>query len=327
MLKNKKTLTVTILIAVAFLLPIFVTDGYIQRVLTMVALDSIVVLSVNMIVGFCGLLDFGRAAFVGLGGYFSAIMMMRLHVPYILAFIGAGLFCALIGAVLGSLCRNSSFDYLTLITIGFSEICRLVFLNWVPVTNGALGITKVPSPNFFGFKVSGNLKYYYFAIILLIICYILVRRIINSKLGRSFEAIRDNDIAASYAGINVPNYKVLCFSVASFFTGIAGSALVHYGQYASPYNYTIDESLIFLQMAILGGLGSLPGCIIGAAILVIAPEMSRTFYEYRLMIIGLMMVIMMIWAPNGLLGKNGIGDKLVELFRKKEKKSIGGEIK
>ncbi len=140
--------------------------------------------------------------------------------------------------------------------------------------------------------------------------------------------MRDNEIAAAYVGINVAKTRVLCISLASFFTGIAGSALVHYAEYASPYNYTIDESIILVQMVILGGIGGLPGCLLGTAILIIAPEMSRTFYNYRLLIVGVMMVLMMLWAPKGLLGRGGIADKIIDLIKKhsaKKAEAIGGD--
>lgn len=216
---------------------------------------------------------------------------------------------------MGVLCRKTSFDYLTLITIGFNEICRLVFLNWIPVTNGAMGLRRIPSPSLFGFEIDTNVKYFYFALVMLVICYIAIKRLTQSKIGRAFCAIRDDDIAAAYSGINVPRYKTLNFAIASFFTGIAGSLLVHYTCYASPFNYTLDESIYQLQMAILGGLGSLPGSILGTAILVIAPEISRTFYQYRLVFIGVLMVLMMIWAPNGILGRDGIGQKVMGIRR------------
>jgi branched-chain amino acid transport system permease protein len=302
-------------VALACLIPLVVRNDYHLRVLNMVLLYSIVALSINLIVGFCGQLDFGRSAFIGLGAYCSAIFMQRFGAPFWIAFVSAGLFCTVVGAGLGVLCRKSTFDYLTLITIGFNEICRLIFLNWQDVTGGAMGLRRVPIPNLFGYAVDTNVKYFYFALVLLAICYVAIRRISKSKMGRAFEAVRDDPIAAAYSGIPVPTYKVINFAVASFFTGIAGSAMVHYTQYASPYNYTLDESIYILQMAILGGLGSLPGSILGTAILVIAPEISRTFYEYRLMFVGLMMVTMMIWAPNGILGKHGIGEKVIGLGR------------
>jgi len=320
-----------IVVAVACLIPLVVTNDYHLRVLVMALLYSIVALSINLIVGISGQLDFGRSAFIGLGAFWSAILMQRFGAPFWIAFLTAGLFCTVVGAGLGILCRKSTFDYLTLITIGFNEICRLIFLNWQDVTGGAMGLRRVPAPSLFGYTFDTNVKYFYLALALLVLCYAAIQRIIKSKLGRAFEALRDDSIAAAYAGIPIPTYKVINFAVASFFTGIAGSAMVHYTQYASPFNYTMDESIYILQMAILGGLGSLPGSILGTAILVIAPEISRTFYEYRLMFVGFMMVVMMIWAPNGILGKQGIGERVIGLGRflpwAKPPAVEGGEIR
>jgi len=309
--KNNKIKYGLIIVIIAMFIPFIVRDEYQLRVINMVLLYSIVALSINLIAGFAGQLDMGRAAFVGLGGYWSAIMMLRFNLPFIIAFISAGFFCAFIGFVLGTLCRRASFDYLTLITMGFNVICIKIFLNWIPVTNGAMGLRLIPSPMLFGFSFNTNFKFFYFALFLLVICYIIIQKITKSKYGRAFEAIRDDPIAASYSGINVANFKSINFSIGSFFTGIAGSAIAHYTNYCSPFSFSLDESIYQLQMVILGGLGSLPGSILGSAILVIAPEISRTFYEYRLLFLGVIMVFMMIWAPNGILGKNGIGEKVI----------------
>ena len=300
---------------VLLFVPAIVHNDYVLRIINMCILYSIVALSINLIVGFSGQLDFGRAAFVGLGAYASALLSQRLGMPFVPSLILSGLFCALTGFILGMLCRKSSFDYLTLITIGFNVICQLVFLNWQELTGGAMGIRRVPAPSIFGFKFVTNTSYFYLALVLLILSYLGVKFIIKSKWGRAFEALRDDPVAAAYSGINVSDYKVLCFALGSFFTGIAGSALVHYTNYASPFNYTLDESIYLLQMAILGGLGSLPGSIVGSALLVITPEISRTFFEYRLMFVGILMVVLMIAAPNGLLGKKGIAEKVLDLRR------------
>lgn len=322
-LRVDKKILATAAVLIACAIPFVVTDEYALRVLNVFFIYSVVALSINLIVGFCGQLDMGRAAFMGLGAYWSAILAVRLNVPFLVAFLTAGLFAGLVGAILGFLCRKSSFDYLTLITIGFNVICQVIFLNWIPVTNGAMGIPKVPVPQFFGFAFDTNFRFYYLALGFLVTCYVLIERITKSKLGRAFEAIRDDSIAASYSGINVANYKVLNFAIGSVFTGLAGSLLVHYTQYASPFNYTLDESVYQLQMAILGGLGSLPGSLLGTLILVVAPEVSRSFYEYRLVFVGFMMVIMMIYWPNGLLGKAGVGERLIGIFRfpKKEQET------
>ena len=310
-----KLLLLVVFLVVILLLPFVVPNTYALKVLNNVMLYSVIALSVNLILGFCGLLDFGRSAFVGIGTYFFAIVMTRFQIPWIVAFLAAGLFTALAGWVIGAFLQRTSFDYLTLITIGVVEIVRLFLVNCTDVTNGAMGITGVPSPQLFGFVLKSHFQFYYFALALLVLCYGMISRITKSYKGRALMAIRDDEIAAAYSAINLPGYKAMCFGVASFFTGIGGAAMVSYTRYASPYNFTIDEGLILCQMAILGGLGSLPGSILGAAILVIVPELSRTAYEYRLLIMGIMMVVLMLFCPNGLLGRSGLKDILVRFIR------------
>jgi branched-chain amino acid transport system permease protein len=278
-------------------------------------LYSIIALSVNLIVGFSGQLDFGRSAFAGIGAYFSAITFTTLGFPFIVSLIGGGLFAALFGYLLGLLCRKTSFDYLTLITIGFNEITRLIISNWTPVTGGAYGF-KTERPVFFGLSLESPSQMYFFSLILLVISYIAIYFVVNSKIGRALQALRDDPIAASYSGINVKQYKVIAFAIGSFFTGLGGAAMVHYTRFASATNYTIDESLIMLQMPILGGLGSLSGSIIGTAILVVIPELSRIVYQYRLLITGILMVVLMLFAPRGIMGHNGIKDQIVSLIKK-----------
>ena len=313
---DKKFIIFIVFMVAVLLVPFVVTNSYMLRVLCNVMIYSIIALSINLIVGYSGQLDFGRAAFVGLGSYCSAILFTTLHVPFILSFLAGGLFSALFGALLGMLCRYSSFDYLTLITIGFSEICRKIFQNWYAVTNGSFGF-RTSRPEFFGFVLDTPASMYYFCLLILVICYIAIKRITKSKYGRAYMALRDDSIAASYAGIDVKKFKLNCFVIASFFTGIAGALMAHFTTFISPTVYTTDESLLELQMAILGGLGSLPGSILGAGILTIVPEVSRAAYEYRLLIMGVMMVILMLFAPKGLLGRGGVWDKVVSLIRKK----------
>lgn len=326
--KNPAKLVKAVFAAAVVLIPLYVTNTYALKIICNVMLYSIIALSVNLIVGFCGQLDFGRAAFAGLGAYFSAVTFNQLGLPFLVCFLGGAVFAALVGGLLGMLCRYTSFDYLTLITIGFSEICRKFFINWRPITNGAFGLaTKRPS--FFGVTLASHQSMFYFSLALLLICYVVIRRITRSKIGRAFKAIRDDSIAASYAGINVPNYKVLCFVIGSFFTGLAGAAMVHYTMFTAPTNYTLDESIIMLQMAILGGLGSLPGSIVGAAILIIMPEISRPFYNYRLLFMGILMVVLMLFAPKGIMGTGGLKDQLAafvkRLWRKRVKQGKEGD--
>jgi ABC-type branched-chain amino acid transport system, permease component len=306
--KNGKRI---LLLVFALLLPLVIRDEYHIRILNVFYTYAVVALSINLIVGFCGQLDMGRSAFMGLGAYCSAILSVKLGVPFVLAFVLSGVFAGLTGIALGFLCRKSTFDYLTLVTIGFNVICQVVFLNWIPVTGGVMGISRVPAPSILGFHFDTNIRFYYLALAFLVCSYVAIKRITKSKMGRAFEAIRDDAIAAEYSGINVQFYKILNFAIGSVFTGLAGSLSVHYSQYASPFNFTLDESIYQLQMAILGGLGSLPGSLVGTFILVVFPEMSRSFYEYRLLFVGILMVVMMLYFPNGLLGNAGVGERLI----------------
>ena len=297
------------------LVPFVITNTYVLKIISNVMLYSIIALSINLIVGFSGQLDFGRSAFAGIGAYFSAITFTTLGFPFIVSLIGGGLFAALFGYLLGMLCRKTSFDYLTLITIGFSEITRLIISNWTKITGGAYGF-KTARPEFFGYELNSPIQMYFFSLVLLVFSYVGIYLVVQSKIGRALQALRDDPIAASYSGINVKHYKVIAFAIGSFFTGIGGAAMVHYTRFASATNYTIDESLIMLQMPILGGLGSLPGSIIGSAILVVIPELSRVVYQYRLLITGILMVVLMLFAPKGIMGRNGIKDQMVSFFKK-----------
>jgi branched-chain amino acid transport system permease protein len=189
-----------------------------------------------------------------------------------------------------------------------------------------MGISRVPVPSIFGFEFDNNTRFYYLALVFLGLSYVAIRRICDSKIGRAFEAIRDDPVAAEYSGINIQFYKILNFAIGSIFTGLAGSLSVHYTQYASPFNFTLDESIYQLQMAILGGLGSLPGSLVGTFILVVLPEISRSFYEYRLFLVGLLMVLMMLRFPNGLLGKDGVGEQVIGLRTRFSRAKEGGRV-
>ena len=192
-----------IVLAAAFFLPFIIRDEYHIRIVNVFYNYAVGALSINLIVGFCGQLDMGRSAFMGLGAYCSAILSVKLGAPFIVAFAISGVFSGLIGTLLGYLCRKSTFDYLTLVTVGFNVIVQTLLLNWIPVTGGVMGISRVPVPSMFGFEFDTNTRFYYIALVFLALSYITMRRICNSKLGRAFEAIRDDPVAAEYSGINV----------------------------------------------------------------------------------------------------------------------------
>jgi len=289
------------------LLPAIVQSDYVRRIIAMIFIYAILAMSLNLIAGINGQLSLGHAAFYGIGAYTSALLSLQFQWPFLATFLVATAAAALFGFLLGVPCLRLSGDYLCIVTIGFAEILRLIFQNWVGLTRGPMGLPGIPRISFFSFKLTTDLQYDYFFLIIMVLTFICMERLINSQIGRAFIAIRDDEVAAGAMGVNLTVYKVLAFVIGSTFAGMAGSMMAHYSSFIGPMNFTVDESLLVLQMVILGGLGSNVGAVVGAAILVIAPELLRVVSEYRMLINGLLMICLMIWRPQGLLGTSATG--------------------
>lgn len=286
--------------------PVIAPSDYILRVIIWVIIDIPLVLSQNLITGFTGLLTLGQAAFYGIGAYTSALLVMRLGVPWPFALLAAGLVAGVFGILLSIPCLRVGSDYLTLMTIAFGEIFYIVALNWMQLTRGPLGIPGVPPPQIGPFVFSDPKAIYFLYLCITSICYLFMHRLTHSHVGRALIAIRDNETAAAAMGINVRNYKMLAFACGTMWAGISGSMLAHFLNFVGPQTFTLNESILHMQMAILGGLGSLPGSILGALILVSLPQLFQPIYQYQLLINGLLMIILLTWRPQGILGKSSV---------------------
>ncbi len=304
--------------------PEIVPNDYVFRIIISVIIDIPLALSQNLITGFAGMLSLGQAAFYGLGAYTSALLMMKLGMPWPVALISAGLVAAIFGVLLGFPCLRVGSDYLTLMTIGFGQIFYIVALNWMDLTRGPMGLPGVPPPQIGPIVFDDPNTVYYLYLILSALCYLFMHRLTKSHIGRALIAIRDNETAAAAMGINVAYYKVMTFAFGSFWAGISGSMLAHFLNFVGPMTFTLNESILHMQFAILGGLGSLPGSVLGAAILVSLPQIFKPLYEYQLLLNGLMMVILLTWRPQGIMGKSAVAQKvgqksfLKPLFAKRE---------
>jgi branched-chain amino acid transport system permease protein len=275
---------------------------YTLRIVDMVLIWSMLSIGQNLITGFCGQLAMGHAAFYGIGAYTSALLVMKLAVPYPAALVAAACTAAFLGIIVGFPAVRISGDYLFIVTIGFGQIVQLIFLNWQSVTNGPLGIPGVPPPDFFGYKIMDNTQFFYFSLALLALIVWATSRIVNSDIGRSFQAVREDETAAVAMGVNISYYKVLAFAIGAFFAGIAGSVMAGFLAFVGPQGFTIDESVLIFEMVILGGLGSIPGSILGTAIVVTANESIRQFSDYRLYVGGIILLAVMILRPQGIMG-------------------------
>lgn len=303
-------------------LPLYVQSSYILRILTISLMYVMIALSLNLLTGFCGLMTLGHAAFWGIGAYTAAILSTRLGLGMGLSMLASGLFAGVVACVLGLTVLKLKGYYLTVVTLGFCEIVRLIEMNWMPVTRGPLGIARIPAPNLFGIDLSSNMAIYYIILILAVLTALVVFSIVHSRIGLSIMACRDDDLAAGSIGINVYRCRVMVFVISAVIVGISGAFYAHYISFIDPSSFTAAASIDMLVMAIFGGLGSIPGTIIGAFVLTVLPETMRALAEYRTLIYGVLIVILMMVKPDGLLGNVNFKYIRQQLEQKRERVSV-----
>ena len=292
----------TLLLLALVALPAVQHSPYLFRVLTTVLIWSILALGQNVITGFCGQLSFGQAAFYGIGAYTSALLTMSFDLPYPLALLAAAGLSGIAGVVVGYPAVRIGGDYLFLVTIGFAEIIREVFLNWDDLTGGAIGLPAIPPITLFGFTLESNVHYYYLSLGLLAVIVVALTRLLDSDVGRCFKAIREDELAARAVGINVTFYKLLAFGIGAALGGVAGSLIAHFLAYVGPDMFTNWESTVVFAIVLVGGLGSIPGTILGAVLIIGTFESIRGLIDYRLYVAGVLLVGTVLIKPSGLLG-------------------------
>ena len=303
------------------------------RILNFAMIYIMLALGLNIVVGFAGLLDLGYIAFYAVGAYMYALLAsphFNIHLPFwIILPMGAGLAC-IFGVLLGAPTLKLRGDYLAIVTLGFGEIIRIFLNNLnapVNISNGPQGINlidpfRVGSFSFAraevvgGVYFSGPQKYYYVLLLLTIAVIVVNIRLQNSRLGRAWEAIREDEVAAKAMGINTRNVKLLAFAMGASFGGIAGGIFSATQQFVSPESFGLFESIIVLAMVVLGGMGNIPGVILGAILLTLLPEVLRYTMEplqnalfgrvlldaetVRLLVFGIALVAIMLYRPAGL---------------------------
>lgn len=300
-IRRFQTFLIPFLLVIFFILPFVLKDYYID-VLIMSGIYILLALGLNIIVGFAGLLNLGFAAFYAIGAYTYAILNTKLGLGFWPSLpISAGI-TAIAGLLLAIPALRLRGDYLAIVTLGFGEIIRLVLNNWDSLTNGPNGITGISRPSLLGIYL-GNLQYYYYLVFFVVLFSVfIIRRVEVSRIGRAWIAIKENEIAASAMGINTTKYKLYAFAFGTFWAGLAGILFSSKMQFVSPESFTFMESILILSMIILGGIGNTYGAIIGAFILVLLPEILREVQLYRMLILGIGLVLLMIFRPQGILG-------------------------
>ncbi|PIX87635.1 MAG: branched-chain amino acid ABC transporter permease, partial [Nitrospirae bacterium CG_4_10_14_3_um_filter_44_29] len=284
----------------------FYGHDYLIDIAVLSGIYIILAQGLNIVVGFTGLLNLGFAAFYAIGAYSYALLNTKLGLGFWASLPLSLMLVTLSGFILAIPALRLRGDYLAIVTLGFGEIVRLVLNNWDSFTKGPNGIGGIGPPHIFGMRISGIGQFYYFVLIFALLAVFVIRRVAASRIGRAWIAIREDEIASSSIGINTTAYKLYSFAFGAFWAGLAGVLFAAKMQFVSPESFTFMESVLVLCMVILGGLGSIPGVILGSIILVMLPEMLREVQLYRMLALGSGLVLLMIFRPQGLMGGKGV---------------------
>jgi branched-chain amino acid transport system permease protein len=276
-------------------------DVYFLYILTILCLNVILATGLNLLTGYTGQISLCHSAFLGIGAYSCTILMIRLHLPYPLALLAGGLIAGCAGFLVGIPALRLRGLYLAMVTLGFGEIVHLVFHHWQGLTGGPLGL-KVPTARIGPVVFKSELSLFYLYLFVAFIFVILARNLIQSKIGRAFRSIAYSEIAAQASGIDLARYKTLSFALSAFYAGIAGGLYCQLLKYLSPDPFGLFESIQYLTMIVLGGMGSIIGSVLGASLLSILPEILRDFKDYQELIFSLLLMLFILFMPRGIYG-------------------------
>ena len=283
---------VLIIAIFALLTPVFEAnlDAYVQTIFIYSLINIILAVSLNLVNGFTGQFSIGHAGFMAVGAYVSAIVTMKLGLPFIVAIMAGACAAGLLGLLIGLPTLRLSGDYLAIATLGLGEIIRITILN-INYIGGASGFMGIP-------------RYTNFAWVFFVCLFVLffIKNFINSSHGRACISIRENEVAAEAMGIDTTKYKVLAFTLGAAFAGVAGALFAHYFYVIHPASFTFISSFNYLTMVVLGGLGSITGSIAGAVILTFISAALASWPEWRMIIYSVMLIILMLYRPQGLFG-------------------------
>lgn len=318
---HKKAVLLVLLLILA-VLPLLGFKPSTIRILVRILLFATLAGALNMINGYSGQTCIGFAGFYAIGAFITAIVTTRFEIPYLLVFLLSGAGAMLVGAVVAVPTLRLRGIYLAFVTIGASELIRIVAYNWTSLTGGAFGIKNIPNPSFFGFEIDKPAKYYYFCLIVGIIFLFVSGRVLNSRVGRAWISIREDQLASKSLGIVTAKYKIINFCYASFWAGICGAMYAPYLRYIDSSQFSMDTSFNILSMVIIGGQATLAGPVLGASIVTILTEALRFLDQWRYVLYAAIIIAMMWFRPQGLAGASG--NILSEGRRKKHRRTAAG---
>jgi branched-chain amino acid transport system permease protein len=301
-----RALTTLLLVGVAIIIAMLHAPTYYVRIADMVLIYMLLGMGLNIVVGYAGLLDLGFVAFYAIGAYSYAILasgQFDIHLPFGLMLVIGGALAGVAGVLLGIPVLRLRGDYLAIVTLGFGEIIRLFLNNLDRLTNGPQGISRIDQPHIFGFALATPQDFFWLLLPLVAVAFTIVWRIENSMLGLGWAAIREDQDAARGIGIDTTVAKLLAFGLSATLGGFAGVIFAGFQRFVDPVSFTFWESLTVVLIVVVGGLGNLVGVLVGAAALIILPELLRGYSEYRMLLYGLALVVVILLRPRGLIDR------------------------
>ncbi|MHB8618774.1 MAG: branched-chain amino acid ABC transporter permease [Chloroflexota bacterium] len=295
-------------LAVFILVPIPISNPYIMALSAQALLYAMLSLGLNIMVGYTGLLNLGFIAFFGVGAYTYAILASKqfnVHLPFYILLPLAVVVVLLLAALIGATTLRLRGDYLAIVTLAFAQIIQILFINLdrpVNITGGSNGIVQIDPWRIGGLTITGDKSYYYVLVVFTSLSVFCIYRWYHSRVGRAWVAIREDEVAARAMGINTFAYKVLAFLAGAAFAGVAGVIQAAWRAGVFPVDFTVNETINVFLMVVIGGLGSVPGVILGAIALTALPELLRQWSDYRFLIYGFALIVLMIYRPQGLFG-------------------------
>jgi branched-chain amino acid transport system permease protein len=291
------------LTAVALLtLPLWLASAYHLHVVIMAGIFTILALSLNLLLGYTGQLSLGHAAFFGIGAYTSALLALRLEWPFWLGLPAAAAVAGLAGWAIGRLALRLRGAYFVLVTISFAGVISLVSVNWMDLTNGPLGLPGVPAPALAGVSFRPKSAYYYLVLAAAAGSYLVCHRLVGSRLGRAFLALRENEPLAESVGVDPTRTLVLAAVVSAAMAGVAGGLYAHYTRFVSPEVFLFSYTVTMVIMVVAGGKGTLAGPVVGAVLFTVLPEALREAmaWQWQMLAYGVLLVLLVFFLPRGI---------------------------
>lgn len=286
-------------------------ENYLLHLFIIICAYAILSTSLNLALGYTGLLNLGHVAFYAVGAYTSALLALKLGAPFWVALLAAGVLAALFGFLISFPTVKLRGDYLVVGTIGLTIIVESVLKNWTSLTRGPLGLPGIPKPELFGFTFNTLPRYAILALLLAGLTWLVLALIVRSPFGRIIKAVRDDEVAAKTLGRDTRRVKTTALVISAFFAGVAGSLYAHYITFIDPSSFSLIEMVLILSMVLVGGTGSLLGSVLGAVILILLPEPLR-FLPLPSSVIGglrqalyaLLLIIIVMRRPQGIIGED-----------------------